>query len=723
MILERLFDISRKEVKKDRKTVNQILALEGHYRTLSDQQLRRQTVIFKNRLKNGETTDDLLTDAFAVVREAAFRVLGMRHYPAQLIGGMVLHHGDIAEMPTGQGKTLAATLPVYLNALTGKGVYVVTVNDYLAKRDAEEMGKIYRFLGLSVGLIVNDQTPDLRKKAYACDITYGTSSAFGFDYLRDNMAKNASEQVQRGQHYAVIDEVDSILIDEARTPLIISKPCDENTSLYGQADCFARHLQAEDYEKDIKEKTVSLTERGIAKAEKFFHVQNIADLSHIDLMHAIHQALYAHVIMKRDIDYMVKDGKIIIVDTFTGRPMAGRRFSDGLHQAIEAKEHVQIQSSSKTMATVTLQNYFRMFDKIAGMTGTAKTEAEEFRTIYNLNTIVIPPNKPVIRNDMPDQVYLTEEAKFNAVIRDVKERHQTGQPVLIGTVSVEKSEKLSRKLSKIGIAHHVLNAKHLEQEAAIIAQAGQKNAVTIATNMAGRGTDIKLGKGVAALGGLHVIGTERHESRRIDNQLRGRAGRQGDPGSSQFYVSLEDDLIKRFAPERVRKLASSLHIPENEPIISRTISRSIEKAQRKIEAIHFDERKNVLKYDLVMNKQRLLIYKQRQMILDGTDLSKQIADTVNVSGKADQWQALHALLDDETLDHLERQILLKNVDFEWENHMDDMDNLRQGIGLRSYGQNDPVVEYIREGSTMFNNMTKRIQKNTMRYLFGFLPKA
>ena len=764
-----IFDVSQREVRKDEKTVKKILSLEKEYKALSDEELKHKTVEFKERLNHGETLDDLMVEAFATVREASARVLHMRHFPVQLIGGMVLHNGDIAEMRTGEGKTLVATLPAYLNALTGEGVYVVTVNDYLASRDAEEMGQIYKFLGLTVGLIINDMEPDARRAAYNCDITYGTNNEFGFDYLRDNMAETLDEQVQRGLNYAIIDEVDSILIDEARTPLIISSSSNESLELYKKADAFVSRLTSDDYDKDIKDKVASLTEKGIAKAERYFHIDNLAGLDHVELAHAITQSLHAHVIMTRDIDYLVKDGEVIIVDEFTGRPMPGRRFSDGLHQAIEAKEHVRVNAESKTLATITLQNYFRMFNKIAGMTGTAKTEEEEFREIYNLNTIVIPTNKPVIRQDLNDKVFATEKGKFKAVVEEVKRRHATGQPVLIGTVSIEKSEKLSHLLKRAGIKHNVLNAKYLEKEADIVSLAGQKGAVTISTNMAGRGTDIKLGDGVAELGGLCIIGTERHESRRIDNQLRGRSGRQGDPGCTQFFVSLEDNLMKRFGPEKLKNFARNLGIAEDEPIESKMLTRSIESAQKKVEAVNFGIRKNVLAYDMVMNKQRQIIYHQRQSLFKGgPQIISQVSDMMDdyidhyidayCVGEPEGWNFkglsmafkfldIHEedltsyqnvddlrdflekrlrhkanqparYLDSETFSNLMRIIMLKNVDMAWMDHIDDMDQLRRGIGLRAYGQNDPVVAYTEEGFTMFQHMNERIREETVKSIAG-----
>jgi preprotein translocase subunit SecA len=773
--LQNLFDPSKKEVKKLSKVADQIVALEDEYKALSDDDLKHKTVEFKERYANGETLDDLLVEAFATVREAAARTVNMRHFPVQLIGGMVLHNGDIAEMRTGEGKTLVATLPAYLNALSGEGVYIVTVNDYLARRDSEWMGKIYKFLGMSVGLVIPDLSYEEKQAAYRSDIIYGTNNEFGFDYLRDNMVTSKEEQVQRGLHYAIIDEVDSVLIDEARTPLIISGSGDESTDLYRTADIFAKSLKDDDYEKDEKEKAVTLTEKGTAKAEKFFGIKNLADVENMEIMHNINQALYANTLMTKDVDYIVKNDEIIIIDEFTGRQMPGRRYSNGLHQAIEAKEHVTVNRESRTMATITFQNYFRMFDKLAGMTGTAKTEEEEFNTIYNLNVVTIPTNKPMIRQDLNDLVYRTEKAKFKAVTEDVKRRHAKGQPVLIGTISIEKSELLSKYLRREGIKHNVLNAKHLEKEAEIISQAGQKGAVTISTNMAGRGTDIVLGEGVAELGGLHIIGTERHESRRIDNQLRGRAGRQGDPGSTQFFLSLEDDLMRIFGSDRIKSVVENLGMDDETPLDAKMLNRSIESAQKKVEARNFDIRKNVLQYDNVMNRQREIIYAQRQEVLDGKNMHEQIdkmtkdlindyvdmytnagdsledwdvkklkryfgeflpvdrlklEEGVTVQDIKDQlyalcrenYQSKVALIGEDEMENMERVVLLRAVDAAWMVHIDDMEQLKEGIGLRAYGQNDPVVAYTDEGFKMFEDMNAEIQEETVKYIYNMKIK-
>ncbi len=771
-----LFDHSKRQIKKFNKKAEEIVALEQAYRNYSDEQLKNKTQIFKERLTQGETLDDILVEAFATVREASTRVLGMTHYPVQLIGGMVLHQGDIAEMKTGEGKTLVATLPAYLNALEGKGVYIVTVNDYLAKRDSEWMGSIFKFLGLSVGLVVHGLSYDEKKAAYAADITYGTNNEFGFDYLRDNMVIDKSQQVQRQLNYAIIDEVDSVLIDEARTPLIISGSGEESTKLYTVANTFVKTLRPQHYVKDEESKTVVLTEEGIQKAESFFNLENLADVANMGISHNINQALHAHILMTRDIDYMVKEGEVIIVDEFTGRPMPGRRYSNGLHQAIEAKEGVTVNRESKTLATVTFQNYFRMFHKLAGMTGTAKTEEEEFTSLYNLNVITIPTNSEmsgtgVQRKDLNDLVYPTEAKKFKAIVADVKERHNIGQPVLIGTISIEKSELLSKYLKREGIHHNVLNAKYLEKEADIIAMAGQKNAVTISTNMAGRGTDIMLGEGVKELGGLHILGTERHESRRIDNQLRGRSGRQGDPGSSQFYISLEDDLMRIFGSDRIKDFVDNAGLDDDTPIENKLLTKGIENAQKKVESRNFNIRKNVLQYDNVMNRQREIIYGQRQQVLDGENMHEQVhkmtTDMVshyvqmftNRGDYYEDWdiQALvnffesgflpkgsldlsdntlsveeiearilqvfetlyeekRQVLSDESLENLERAILLTTVDAAWMEHIDNMDQLKQGIGLRAYGQTNPVDEYTKEGFAMFEEMTYRIQEDTVKYI-------
>lgn len=768
--LNQIFDPSRRDVKRLQKTADRILALEDAMAALSDSALRDKTALFRKRLKDGEPLDNLTAEAFAVVREAAYRAIGLKPFPVQLIGGLVLHEGNIAEMKTGEGKTLVAALPTYLNALEGKGVFVVTVNDYLARRDRELMGKIHEFLGLRVGLVVSGQTPEEKKAAYAADVVYGTNNEFGFDYLRDNMALSLDSQVQRSLHYAIIDEVDSVLIDEARTPLIIAGPGGPESKLYRLANRFVKLLGPEDYEKDEKLKAVQLTEKGIQRAEMFFNVDNLADIVNMELFHCINKALYAHKLMQRDRDYIVAGGEVVIVDAFTGRTMPGRRFSDGLHQAIEAKENVPVNAETQTIAAITFQNYFRMFDKLAGMTGTAKTEEDEFSSIYNLNVVTIPTNRPMIRVDHEDEIYATEAAKFEAVTRDVLKRHEKGQPVLIGTVSIEKSEALSGYLQREGIEHTVLNAKYHEQEAEIISKAGQAGAVTISTNMAGRGTDIGLGEAVQALGGLYVIGTERHESRRIDNQLRGRSGRQGDPGESRFYLSLEDPLLRIFGDERMKKLSEVIDLQEGEAITSKILTKGIENAQKKMESKNFDDRKNVLKYDNVMNRQREIIYKQRQQVLDGENIHDQIlamgqrifASVLDIfisDPIADHWdiqglkealgksffpetdfkfvdtlknrealeQALGSLFSShleklsakigrETRDALEREVLLKAVDMAWMDHIDNMDQLKQGIGLRSYGQNDPVKEYTKEGFAMFDEMVQEIQENTIRTL-------
>ena len=832
------------ELKKIYPIADKIEALEEEYKALTDAQLQAKTAEFKERLQNGETTDDILPEAFATVREAADRVLGLRPYRVQLIGGIVLHQGRIAEMKTGEGKTLVATLPAYLNALTGQGVHIVTVNDYLAKRDSEWMGKVHRFLGLSVGLIIHDLSKAERQAAYAADITYGTNNEMGFDYLRDNMALYASEQVQRGHHFAIVDEVDSILIDEARTPLIISGMGEKSTQLYDQAEQFAARLKkyvvtetddkAEedptidaDYVVDEKAKTATLTARGIAKAEEFFSLENLSDPENSTIAHHINQAIKAHGTMKRDVDYVVKDGEIIIVDEFTGRLMFGRRYSEGLHQAIEAKEHVSVQRESKTLATITFQNYFRLYKKLSGMTGTAMTESTEFEQIYKLDVVEVPTNKPMIRQDMPDVVYKTEAGKFRAVIQQIEECHARNQPVLVGTISIEKSELLSGMLKKKGIAHEVLNAKQHEREAEIVAQAGKLGAVTIATNMAGRGTDIKLGgnteylakaemrrmgfpeelivastdfgetedqevlaarktfqeledkykeeirpeaEKVCEAGGLFILGTERHESRRIDNQLRGRSGRQGDPGMSRFFLSLEDDLMRLFGGERINSLMEALGIDEDTPIENKMLTNSIESAQRKVEERNFGIRRDVLQYDDVMNRQREIIYSQRDKVLDGESVRDAIIGMIkesiesnvkrytadgedhsnwNLTGLRDYYAGwltkdedfrytaqeqediepgdIIALLTDRAMEiydgkeqqygdqlmrELERVVLLKTVDRYWMDHIDNMDELRKGIHLRAYGQKDPVVMYRIEGFDMFDQMIAAIREDT-----------
>lgn len=834
-ILRKIFGSSNdREIKRLSKIADRIEALEPSMKALTDEQLRGKTAEFKQRLSNGESLDELLPEAFAAVREASVRVLGMRHYKVQLIGGIVLHQGRIAEMKTGEGKTLVATLPAYLNALTGKGVHIVTVNDYLARRDSEWMGKIYEFMGLSVGLIVHGMSSSQRKKSYASDIVYGTNNEFGFDYLRDNMVVYKEDIVQRELNYAIIDEVDSILIDEARTPLIISGAGEKSTDMYFAVDRFVARLKRDvDYEVDEKARTVNLTEEGVAKAEAYFNIENLADPENTELFHHINQALKAHSLMKRDRDYVVKDDQVIIVDEFTGRLMMGRRYSDGLHQAIEAKEGVKVKRESKTLATITFQNYFRMYKKLAGMTGTAKTEEEEFKAIYGLDVVVIPTNKPMIRKDYNDVIYLNTRGKFKAVVEEIVQRYSVGQPVLVGTVSIENSELLSDMLKKRGIPHNVLNAKHHEKEAEIIAQAGRYKAVTIATNMAGRGTDILLGgnpefmakkemrkqgyseelisqatsyvdtddpeilearrvyrslyekfekevekerQKVIELGGLHVIGTERHESRRIDNQLRGRAGRQGDPGSSRFYISLEDDLMRLFGSEKIQSIVQSLGLEEDQPIEYGLLSRQIEQAQKRIEGNNFNIRKHVLQYDDVMNTQREVIYSQRRRVLEGEDLRDAImgmldtfVDNIiqrftaeihdpqewNIKGMLEYLERImlpsgSVVISEDELPNLtreelkrriieaaeaayakqeeengpenmreaERVILLKVVDKKWMDHIDAMDQLRQGIGLRAYGQKNPVDEYRIEGYEMFEEMIHSIQEETLHILFN-----
>ena len=848
-IMKKIFkSYSEKEVKRVMPIVEKINGMEEEISKLSDHELRRKTDYFKNRLANGETLDDILPEAFAVVREASKRALGMRHFDVQLIGGIILHQGRIAEMKTGEGKTLVATLPVYLNALEGKGVHVITVNDYLAKRDSEWMGKLYKFLGLSVGLVIAGMDPSQKQKAYAADITYGTNNEFGFDYLRDNMVIYKNQLVQRGLHYAIVDEIDSILIDEARTPLIISGRANESSDLYKKANDFVKRLeakviveedvkdfdQAEDNEKydyivDLKAKSASLTQKGIKKAEEFFHLENFNDLENSTLVHHVNQALRAHGVMKKDIDYIVKDGEVLIVDEFTGRIMYGRRYNNGLHQAIEAKEHVKIADESKTLATITFQNYFRMYDKLSGMTGTAMTEEAEFEEIYNLDVVAIPTNKPMIRKDENDVIYKNEAAKYRAVVESIKESHKKGQPVLIGTVSIEKSEKLSKLLQKERIPHEVLNAKSHEKEAMIIAQAGKYGAVTIATNMAGRGTDIMLGgnseylakeemkrkkvpenlieesntyyetddqdilrareqfnelvkkydeqikdekQKVIDAGGLKIIGTERHESRRIDNQLRGRSGRQGDIGESKFYIALDDDLMKIFGGNAITKVYNTLGADENMPIESKMISKAVENAQKKVEGRNFSIRKNVLKYDDVMNVQREIIYKQRRQVLDGENMSENISNMINsvaeeivgmyVEGEEGNSLNIESLnteilntfgidmldflkehkkdinavteelekqahskyeekeqeIGSEQMRELERVVLLKVVDEKWMNHIDSMDELKNGIGLRAYGQQDPVVKYRMEGMDMFEEMTANIKVDVVKILMN-----
>ena len=775
-ILKKIFgDPNEKEIKNIRVIVDKINSLEKDMQSLSSANLAAKTAEFKVRLQKGETLDDILPEAFAVVREASKRVAGMRHYDVQMIGGVVLHRGKIAEMRTGEGKTLVATLPVYLNALTGKGVHVVTVNDYLARRDSEDMGRIYKFLGLSVGLIVHDMDFPARKAAYAADVTYGTNNEFGFDYLRDNMVTDESNMVQRELNYCIVDEVDSILIDEARTPLIISGPGEKSTDLYKVlAAVVAKMVEGEDYTVDEKQKQVAPTQKGIAKAEKMLGIENLYDNEHgVDYSHQIMCALKAKALMHRDRDYVVKDGQVIIVDEFTGRLMFGRRFSEGLHQAIEAKEGVKVERESQTLATITFQNYFRMYNKLSGMTGTAKTEEQEFMKIYNLPVVVVPTNKPLIRIDYPDVIYRTRLAKYKAAANEIEECHKSGRPVLVGTTSIAQSEELSAMLKRRGIPHNVLNAKFHEKEAEIISQAGQYGAVTIATNMAGRGTDITLGEGVPELGGLHIIGTERHESRRIDNQLRGRCARQGDPGSSKFFLSLEDDLMRLFGSDNIAGIMDKLGMDDDEPIEHSLVTKSIENAQKKVEARNFSIRKHVLEYDDVMNQQREVIYAQRKKILHQDNLRgniKEMVDKVvdrtmamyappevysedwdlkaliayaedfyaprglltveylqNLSREeleeylhkvADEtYQAREDAIGSELMRELENLVMLKVVDNHWMEHLDAMDMLREGVGLRAYGQKDPLVEYKFEAYDMFEAMIDAIQDDVVRYMY------
>jgi len=778
-ILTKIFGTkSERDIKRLKPKVEQINALEPDLQKLSDEQLQAKTDEFRNRLQNGENLDDILPEAFAVVREASVRTLGLRHFDVQLMGGIVLHEGKIAEMKTGEGKTLVATLPVYLNALSGKGVHVVTVNDYLAERDSlgagnfRGMGEIYRFLGLTVGCIKHGLNSRERQEAYSCDITYGTNNEFGFDYLRDNMAIHPDERVQRKLNYCIVDEVDSILIDEARTPLIISGPTEESTDKYYRIDKIIPRLKAEiDFTKDEKSRTVVLTEEGVAHAEKLLNVGNLYDSKNVEILHHINQALKAHVLFLRDRDYVVQDNQVVIVDEFTGRLMPGRRFSEGLHQALEAKEGVRIQRENQTLASITFQNYFRLYEKLSGMTGTADTEAEEFAHIYKLDVIVIPTNRPMIRRDYGDRIFRTEREKFNAVVNEIKENYQKGRPVLVGTISIEKNEKLSALLKRKGVPHQVLNAKHHAREAEIVAQAGQKGAVTIATNMAGRGTDIVLGEGVRELGGLHIIGTERHESRRIDNQLRGRAGRQGDPGSSRFYVSLEDDLMRIFGSDRVGGFLQKFGLQEGEVIEHPWITKALERAQRTVEGHNFDIRKHLLEYDDVMNKQRTVIYEERTRVLEGEDLHEHILGMIDdiqedalpemtpekVYPEEWDWDALRtwaqqygvdfswsqeeipelnrqklaerfrsqilegfarqeSLLGSEVMRQLERALLLQIVDQHWKEHLYDMDKLKEGIGLRAYGQKDPLQEYKREGFDMFSDMIMQIKQELIQLL-------
>lgn len=842
-------DYSKKEVKRVKKTADKVLALESKYQAMDDKELANQTVLFKERLANGETLDDILPEAFAVCREGAWRVLGMKHFPVQIIGGIVLHQGRIAEMKTGEGKTLVATLPAYLNALNGEGVHIVTVNDYLAKRDSEWMGKLYRFLGLEVGLIIHEKTNSQRREAYNADITYGTNNEMGFDYLRDNMVQYKEEKVQRGHKFAIVDEVDSILIDEARTPLIISGKGEQSTDLYRQANNFAKTLKMVkvakmdekqdtestydgDYIVDEKAKTATLTQDGVKKAEQYFNVENLMEIDNSTLLHHINQAIKANGVMRKDIDYVVADGQVKIVDEFTGRIMEGRRYNEGLHQAIEAKENVKVEHESKTLATITFQNYFRLYGKLSGMTGTASTEAPEFSEIYKLDVVEIPTNKPLARIDNPDVIFQTEQGKFHNAIEQIKKCHEKGQPVLVGTISIEKSEQLSKMLKKARVPHNVLNAKNHEREAEIIAQAGKLGAVTIATNMAGRGTDIMLGGNAEYLakaemrrmqftdeliaeatgfadtdneeiinarktfqeleakykdeikeeadkvreaGGLFILGTERHDSRRIDNQLRGRSGRQGDPGESQFYLSCEDDLMRLFGGERMQMMMGRLTQDEDMPIESKMISKTVESSQKKVEGRNFGIRKNTLQYDDVMNKQRELIYRQRNQVLDGMDLNDTILkmldtnidenvrnylagdkkDDWNINGLrekylgwltvAEDFDDINAVEVDEVIETLterghqrlaekremlgddmyndfQRMVLLRNVDTLWMDHIDAMDDLKQGIHLRSYAQQDPVVAFRMESYDMFDEMTATIRENTVRMLLTLIPR-
>ena len=773
--LEKIFGTySEREVKKLQLIADKIEALDDSMQSLSDEQLQAKTIEFKDRISKGESLDSLLPEAFAVCREASSRVLGKKHFRVQLLGGMVLHQGRIAEMKTGEGKTLVATLPAYLNALTGKGVHVITVNDYLAKTQMEEMGVLYNFLGLTTGCIIHGITPQQRREAYGCDITYGTNNEFGFDYLRDNMVIHMADRVQRELNLCIVDEVDSILIDEARTPLIISGMGDKSTKFYNVADNFVKTLINEkDFNVDEKASAVLLTDDGIVKAEKYFGIENYADSQNLELQHYVTQALKANYTMKADKDYMVKDNEIVIIDEFTGRLMEGRRYSDGLHQAIEAKEGVKIQRESKTLATITFQNYFRMYAKLSGMTGTALTEENEFREIYNLDVIVIPTNRPVQRIDKSDMVYKNESGKYKAIIEEIVKAHEKNQPVLVGTASVDKSEYISSLLKKRGIKHQVLNAKYHAQEAEIISHAGELGMVTIATNMAGRGTDIKLGEGVREVGGLKVLGTERHESRRIDNQLRGRSGRQGDPGESIFFISLEDDLMRIFGSERIQGVIDKLGLEETEAIESKMVTKAIENAQKKVEGNNFDIRKNLLGYDDVMNLQREVIYRQRTEVLEGKNLKEQIegmieeviSDAVNshLSGEVQDIEAevktllqyleeiclphvivtveeladlsneqiknklTETIMDiykgkefefgEEQLREIERVVLLRVVDQKWMDHIDNMDHLKQGMGLRAYKQQDPIQAYQMEGSAMFEEMIEGIKTETVKFLF------
>jgi preprotein translocase subunit SecA len=771
-ILNKVFDSNKREIKKLEKLADQIETLGPEMEKLTDDEIRGKTEDFKQRYQNGEDLDSMLVEAFAVVREAAKRVLGLYPYRVQLMGGVSLHGGNISEMKTGEGKTLTATMPVYLNAITGKGVHVITVNEYLASRDAEEMGRLYNFLGLTVGLNLNSLSKDEKREAYAADITYGTNNEFGFDYLRDNMVLYKEQMVQRPLYFAVIDEVDSILIDEARTPLIISGQAQKSTQLYMQANAVVRTLKKEeDYTYDEKTKGVLLTDEGMNKIERAFNIDNLFDISHVTLNHHINQALKAHVSMHRDVDYVVQDGEIVIVDSFTGRLMKGRRYSDGLHQSIEAKEGLDIQNESMTMASITFQNYFRMYEKLSGMTGTAKTEEEEFRNIYNMYVVVIPTNKPIVRDDRADLIYASMEGKFRAVVEDIKERNEKGQPVLVGTVAVETSELISKLLTKRGVRHNVLNAKNHGREADIILEAGQKGAVTIATNMAGRGTDIKLGEGVLELGGLAVIGTERHESRRIDNQLRGRSGRQGDPGVTQFYLSMEDELMRRFGSDNMKNMMTKLGMDDSQPIQSKMVSRAVESAQKRVEGNNFDARKQLLQYDDVLRQQREIIYKQRFDVLDSDNLREIVEGMMksvierqvqlytqdeeeenwNLQGLVDyvkgtlldedeitveqlkgkdpeemmdlifgavknRYDEKEEQMSSEQMREFEKVILLRAVDSKWIDHIDAMDQLRQGIHLRAYGQTDPLREYQHEGFAMFENMVMAIEEDAAKYI-------
>ncbi len=764
---------NQRQLNQIQKTVDQIEALELEFEKLSDEQLQQKTENFKERFKNGETLEDLLVEAYATVREASKRVLKMRPFNVQLIGAIVLHQGNIAEMKTGEGKTLASTMPAYLNAIAEKGVHIITVNEYLAERDATEMGQLFSFLGLTVGLNITGKSKEEKIEAYECDITYGTNNEFGFDYLRDNMVLYKEQIVQNGLNYAIIDEVDSILIDEARTPLIISGSAQKSADLYIQANTFVTTLKKEeDYTFDEKTKGVQLTEQGINKAENFFGIENLFDLNNVSLTHHINQALKAHASMHRDTDYVIEDGEVVIVDQFTGRLMKGRRYSDGLHQAIEAKERLQIQNESMTLASITFQNFFRMYNKLAGMTGTAKTEEEEFRNIYNMDVIAIPTNKPIVRDDRADMIYKSINGKFQSVVNEIKERHEKGQPVLVGTVAVETSEVISDLLKKARIKHDVLNAKNHYREAEIIENAGQRGAVTIATNMAGRGTDIKLGEGVIELGGLAVIGTERHESRRIDNQLRGRSGRQGDPGMSQFYLSMEDELMRRFGSDNLKTMMERLGMDDTQPIESKMVSRAVESAQKRVEGNNFDARKTVLSYDDVLREQREIIYKQRHEVIYSDDTLRDIIEDM-IKSTLERIISTHTQHEDEErweyqtiveyirgnlLEHddisenmlkdkepeemvdlimekvnnrydekeeelgseqmreFEKVILLRNVDRKWMDHIDQMDQLRQGIHLRAYGQNDPLREYQMEGFNMFEAMIEGIEEETAKYI-------